>query len=187
MQYVIVISVVFLLCFLVDKGFTKLFRSQPQHLSGQSVRLSKYYAIGGLVLCILGISGLLAFFGKDRLLSAGSLLILLLGLGLCVYYLSFGIYYDEDTFLVSGALKRSVARRYEDIRGQLLYKSYGHVIIVELHMADGSAVQILSNMVGADAFLNKAFLRWLEQTGRRLEDCPFHDPANSCWFLTVEG
>ena len=28
---------------------------------------------------------------------------------------------------------------------------------------------------------------WLEQTGRRQEDCGFYDPANSCWFPPVEG
>ncbi len=187
MLYVIVAALVFLLCFLVDKGFTKLFRSKPQHMSGQAVRLSKYYGVGGLVLCVLGVAGLFAAKGADWLLLVGSILILLLGIGLCVYYLSFGIYYDDDSFLVCGAFKKSMTYRYRDIRGQLLYNSYGNVIIVELHMADGKAVQVLSNMAGGDGFLNKAFEGWLRQTGRKAEDCAFHDPDNSCWFPTMEG
>lgn len=187
MQYVIVAALVFLLCFLIDKGFTKLFRSRPQHMNGQAVRLHKYFGVGGLVLCVLGVAGLFASKGEDLLLLVGSILIALVGIGLCVYYLSFGIYYDDDSFLVCGAFKKSTAYRYRDIRGQLLYNSYGNVIIVELHMADGKAVQILSNMTGDTAFLNKAFEGWLRQTDRKAEDCTFHNPENSCWFPTMEG
>ena len=62
MIYVIVIALVFLLCFLVDKGFTKLFRSKPQHKSGLSIRLSKYYGVGGLVLCVLAVAAFFAGF-----------------------------------------------------------------------------------------------------------------------------
>ena len=46
MEYLAVIifaALVFGLCFLVDKGFTKLFRNQAQHHSGQAVRLNKKY------------------------------------------------------------------------------------------------------------------------------------------------
>lgn len=186
MQYVIVAALVFGLCFLVDKGFTKLFRSKPQHSSGQSVRLSKYYGVGGLLMIVLGTAALFAS-GGDGLLLFGGCVILPVGIGLCIYYLSFGIYYDEESFLVSGMFKKSITYRYADIQGQLLYKSAGNVIIVELHMHNGKAVQVLSNMTGADAFLSKAFDRWLEQTGKQKEDCTFHDPDNSCWFPTVEG
>ena len=53
-------------------------------------------------------------------------------------------------------------------------------------MADGKAVQVLSNMAGYGAFLDKAYEGWLLQTGRDPETCDFHDPANSCWFPAVE-
>lgn len=187
MQYVIVAALVFGLCFLVDKVFTKLFRSKPQHISGQAVRLNKYYGVGGLLLCVLSIAGLFASKGTDMVLLIGSIVILLVGVGLIVYYLSFGIYYDQETFLVNGLFKKSVTYRYGDIRGQLLYRTQGNGIIVELHLADGNAVQILSGMAGWDIFLNKAFEHWLAQTGRKKEDCDFHDPENSCWFPAVEG
>ena len=187
MIYVLVAALVFLLCFGLDKGFARLFRSKPQHTSGRSVRLNKYYAVAGLVLFVLSVAGLFASKGSDWLLLVGSVLILLLGIGLCAYYLAFGIYYDEDTFLVCGIFKKSTTYRYADIRGQLLYKSYGNMIIVELHMANGKTVQVFSGMTGADAFLDAAFTYWLQQTGRNVEDCSFHDPANSCWFPSVEG
>ena len=54
MEILLLIGATFLLCWLVDKGFHKLFRSKPQHVSGKAVRLSKYYALGGLILSVLG-------------------------------------------------------------------------------------------------------------------------------------
>ena len=59
MQYVFVLLVaaaVFGICYLVDKGFTKLFRSQQQHQSGLSVRHSKHYGSIGLVVAVLGLA-----------------------------------------------------------------------------------------------------------------------------------
>ena len=44
MEYIAVLLVaalVFLICFMVDKGFTKLFRSQKEHKSGLAIRLNK--------------------------------------------------------------------------------------------------------------------------------------------------
>ena len=62
MVYVAVILVaaaVFGVCFLVDKGFTKLFRSQSQHYSGTAVRLNKKYGSIGLILAVFGIGAIL--------------------------------------------------------------------------------------------------------------------------------
>jgi len=186
MIYIIVAALVFLICFGLDKGFTRLFRSKPQHFSGQSVRLSKYYAIAGIIMFVLGVAGIFSSQLSDWVLLIGSCLIVLLGIGLCVYYLAFGIYYDADSFLVCGIFKKSTAYRYSDILGQMLYKSYGNIIIVELHTKGGKTVQVLSGMTGADAFLDAAYQNWLRQTGRNAEDCTFHDPANSLWFPPVE-
>ena len=36
----LIVAAVFGLCYLVDKGFTKLFRGKVQHSSGKSVRLN---------------------------------------------------------------------------------------------------------------------------------------------------
>lgn len=56
----LVAAVVFGLCFAIDKGFTKLFRSQAQHKSGLSVRLSRRYGSFGLVMGVLGLAALFA-------------------------------------------------------------------------------------------------------------------------------
>jgi hypothetical protein len=54
--------------------------------------------------------------------------------------------------------------------------------MVELHMADGSAVSLTSNMDGVYPFLDTAFAAWCRQTGRDPESCTFHDPSNHWWF-----
>ena len=61
MDFLIVIAVMaaaFGLFFLIDKGFTKLFRSQAQHFSGKAVRLSKRYGSIGIILVGLGIAAI---------------------------------------------------------------------------------------------------------------------------------
>ena len=63
MEYVAVLLVaalVFLVCFLVDKGFTKLFRSQQEHKSGLAIRLNKRYGSIGLIIAVLGVAALFA-------------------------------------------------------------------------------------------------------------------------------
>ena len=176
----------FALCFLMDKGFTKLFRSQPQHLSGKAVRLHKYYGTGGLLLSVLGLG---AIFSGIRdamtILIAGGGLILVVGIGLIVYYLTFGLFYDEDSFLLTTCGKKTALYRFSQIKGQKLYNNAGQTLI-ELYLSDGRSVQLQSSMVGAYEFLDHAFAAWCVQRGTRPEDCPFHDPDNSLWFPTME-
>lgn len=173
------------LCYLLDKGFTKAFRSKAQHRSGMAIRQSKHYAGFGLVLAVLGISAIFSGLRGTPLLIWGGILLLLLGVGLVVYYMSYGIFYDADSFLYTTFGKKSVTYRYGDIRCQQLYNSYGNILI-ELHMADGKTVPLQAGMAGVYPFLDTAFAGWLAQTGRAEADCPFHDPANSCWFPRVE-
>lgn len=186
MQLIFIIAATFGLCFLVDKGFTKLFRSAPQHASGKAVRLNKFLAVGGLLLSVLGIAAMLNGFGGQWLLLGGGILVLLIGIGLIVYYMTFGIYYDEDTFLVTSFGKKSAVYRFDKIRNQQLFVSGGQ-ILVELYLEDGRAVQLQSSMVGVYPFLDAAFAAWCRQRGVAGEDCAFHDPANSCWFPPLEG
>ncbi len=186
LKILLVAAAVFGVCYLVDKGFTKLFRSQSQHKSGLAVRLSKRYGSIGLLVAVLGVAAI--FIGiRDGLLMVvcGGLLIAM-GICLVVYYISFGIFYDEETFLVTKFGKENVVYQYRNIRAQQLYNNAGHILI-ELHMEDGTVVQLQSGMDGVYPFLDKAFFAWLRQTGRRQEDCAFYDPQNSCWFPPVEG
>ena len=190
MEFVAVILIaaaVFGLCFLVDKGFTRVFRGKTQHKSGLAVKLNKRYGSIGILLMVLGIAAIFAGIrSKDGwVLPAGGGIIVAVGIGLVVHYLSFGIFYDEDAFIVSRFGKNNVTYAYKDITAQQLYNNQGR-ILVELHLSDGETLQLQNTMTGMHAFLDYAFVAWCKQSGRKQEDCQFYNPANSCWFPPVE-
>ena len=184
MEILLLIGATFLLCWLVDKGFHKLFRSKPQHVSGKAVRLSKYYALGGLILSVLGISATITGAADSILLLAGGIIVLLAGICMIVWYMCFGIFYDGDSFVLTTFGRKSVTYRYGQIRGQLLYNNRGH-ILVELHMTDGQAFHLQHNMTNVSSFLDTAYDGWCAQRGLAKEQ-DFHDPENSCWFPSAE-
>lgn len=175
-------ALVFAVCFLVDRAFTKLFRSKAQHRSGKAVRASKRYGLFGVIFFILGIVAISNGVSQGKLLFVGGFIVLFLGIVMAVYYLSFGIFYDDETFLVSSFGKRSVEYRYSDIQRQQLYVVSGGSVIVELWLKNGKTLSLQSGMEGVYPFLDHAFTAWCRQTGRREEDCTFHDPAKSWWF-----
>lgn len=182
----IVAALVFGVCFLVDLLFKKLFRSKPQHRSGRSVRLSKRFGAFGALMLVLGLAAIFACInGSGWILGAGGGLIMVVGIGLIVYYLSFGIYYDDDSFYLNNFGKKGVTYDYEDIVGQRLYTASGN-IIVELHLKDGRTVGLQSMMEGVYPFLDEAFAGWCRQTEHDPENCDFHDPSRSQWFPMVE-
>ncbi len=182
----VIAAVTFGLCFLADKGFTKVFRGKAQHTSGLSVRLNKKYGAFGLILGVLGLSAIFTGISTGWVLSAGGGIVLLLGVGLVVYYMTFGVFYDSDSFVLTTFGKKSTTYRYQDICSQQLYNSYGQTVM-ELVMNDGRVFQLQAGMTGMYPFLDTAFAGWCAQKGIRKEDCSFHDPENSCWFPPVEG
>lgn len=173
-------------CYLLDKLFTKHFRSLAQHHSGLSVRHSKRYATFGLLLVIIGILALFASFRNGLTFLLGGIIVLLMGIGLIAFYLTFGIFYDADSFLLTTFGRKNVTYRFADIVGQKLYVVQGGSTLVELHLSDGNAVTIQSAMEGAYPFLDHAFFAWCRQKGLDPSGCDFHDPANSLWFPNVE-
>lgn len=177
----IIAAAVFGICFAVDKGFTKTFRSTAQHKSGLSVRLSKRYASFGLILLVVGLIALFMGLSEDWVLAAGGGIVILMGIGLVVYYMTFGIFYDEDTFLLTTFGKRSKTYSHSDITAQMLYMTANSTVI-ELHLSDGRAVQLQSTMTGVYPFLDSAFSGWCRQKGIDPASCEFHDPSNSLWF-----
>ena len=181
MDILLLAAAVFGLCFLIDKGYTRIFRSKAQHRSGLAVRQNKRYGSMGVVLVAIGVAALVASAGNQAVL-IGGIILMILGAGLVVFYLSFGIYYDEEGFLVESFGKKGATYRYCDILHQQLYAVQGGSAIIELHMADGSAVQVVSTMPDYDQFLNYAFARWCAQKGIDPENCEFHNVANGCWF-----
>lgn len=181
-SFLLIAGLTFGICFLVDKGYTRLFRNKQQYHSGLAVRVSKRYASFGLILCILGILAVFTGFTSGKTLLIGGILVLLIGICLIGYYMSFGIFYDADTFILTTFGKKSTAYRFGDIQHQQLYQIQGGNMLVELHLQDGNSISIHSGMEGAYPFLDHAFAAWCRQTGRHPEECSFHDPANHLWF-----
>jgi len=182
----LVAAVIFGICYLVDKTFSKLFRSKAQHRSGLAVRANKRYGIFGVILTVLGIMAVCVGITNGPVLIWGGIFVLLMGIALAVYYLSFGIFYDGESLLLQRFGKKDVTYYYKEIVGQKLYLIQGGNIVVELHMADGSAVSVQSAFDGVYPFLDTAFAGWCLQTGRDPQSCDFHDPSQSLWFPTVE-
>lgn len=184
---ILIMAVVFGICYLIDLGFRKIFRNQQQHRSGLAVRLNKRYGSIGVILMVLGCAALIRGIPTQSwiLAVAGGILILI-GIGLIVFYLTFGVFYDDDAFVLTTFGKKSKTYQYDQITAQQLYLNYGQVVI-ELYLNDGRTFQLQSSMEGVYPFLDKAFARWLEQTGTDPDTCDFYDPANSCWFPPVEA
>ena len=187
--FIVVAALTFAVLFVLDKGFTKLFRGTKMHQSGLAVRLQKKTCVAGIILCVLAVLALFADFGDDqKLMRLAAALVAAMGIGLIVYYMTYGIFYDDEGFVYTAFGKHSVTYRYGQIRSQKLYTTTGGSIIVELHMDDGKAVSLQSTMEGMYPFLDKAFEGWCRQKGINPESCEFHDPANSLWFPTeVDG
>lgn len=184
---ILIAAVTFGVCYLFDKGYTNIFRNKVQHRSGLAVRVSKRYAAFGLILAILGIMAIIAGINDGPVLLAGGIIVLLMGAALITYYMTFGIFYDEETFLLTTFGKKTVEYKFSDIATQQLYVVQGGNVVIELHLKDKKAVTIQSTMEGAYPFLDHAYSAWCRQTGRNPEECDFHDPSNSLWFPVEEA
>lgn len=189
MEYIAVIiiaALVFGVCYLFDKGFDKAFRSKAQHKSGLAVRLSKRYAAFGAVFVALGVAAIFTGLGSGWVLLAGGAIVLVMGIAMIVYYATFGIFYDADSFILTTFGKKSTEYRFRDIKGQQLYVIQGGSVVVELHMKDSRTVSLQTTMEGTYPFLDVAFAGWCRQTGRTAESCSFYNPAEHCWFPNME-
>ena len=187
MPYLLVIAATFGVMFLLDKGLTRLLRSRTQHRSGTAVRLKKHYGILSLALMILGALGIIsALTDWSPGLLLGGLLILPGGAVLGLYYLTHGIFYDDDSFLYVSFCNRAREYRYADIAGQKLYEIQGGSLLVELHMRGGTTVSVQGNMEGAPAFLDKAAHARMRQLGLNSHECAWFDESKGQWFPPVE-
>ena len=183
---IIIGGLTFGVCFLLDRGYTRIFRNKQQHRSGLQVRVSKRYASIGLILCVLGLLAVFTGLGGESVLLIGGMIVFCIGCGLIGHYMSTGIFYDADSFIYTSFGKKDAVYAYSDIRGQKLYLIQGGSIVVELHLNNGGAVSVHTSMDGAYPFLDHAFAAWCRQKNRNPDDCDFHDPANSLWFPSVE-
>ena len=162
----LIAAVIFGICYLVDKTFAKLFRSKAQHRSGMAVRANKRYGLFGVILTVLGIMAIFTGLSDGPVLIWGGIIVLLMGIALTVYYLSFGIFYDGESLLLQRFGKKDVTYHFRDILGQKLYLIQGGNIVVELHMADGSTVSVQSSFEGVYPFLDTAFAGWCLQSAQ---------------------
>ena len=178
----LVAAAVFGICYLVDKAFTKKFRSKQQHLSGLAVRASKMYGVFGIALSAVGVMAIVVGISGSILLLLGGIIVLAMGAGLAAHYLTFGIFYDGESFLVSSLGKKSHSHVYKEIKEQKLYVLQGGSILVELHLEDGTAVSVQSTQEGVYPFLDTAFAGWCLQKGIDPQSCGFHDPSKHWWF-----
>lgn len=183
---ILVAAATFGICYLFDKGYTAKFRSKVQHQSGLAVRLSKRYAAFGLILAVLGLAAIFTGLTNGMVLLVGGIIVMLMGIGLIVYYMTFGVFYDAESFIVTTFGRKSRTYMFKDIVAQQLYVVQGGNILIELHLSDKTAVSLQSVMEGVYPFLDHAFAAWCRQTGRDPESCDFHDPSNSLWFPSVE-
>ena len=180
---ILVIAVlVFGICLLADRGFTRLFRGKRQHRSGLAVRANKRYGSFGVILLVLGILSACLGLGSDKVLLVGGGMVTVMGAWLLGYYLSFGIFYDQESFLVCAFGRKDRLYRYGDIQGQALYVVTGGNTVIELQLSDGTALSLSAAMEGTFPFLDMAFAGWCRQTGTDPESCSFHDPSRSWWF-----
>ena len=108
-------AAVFGVCYLVDQYFTRAFRSKAQHHSGLAVRVNKRYGVFAVGLSVLGILAICVGIGSGLALIIGGTVVLVMGLCLAVYYLTHGIFYDGESFLVAAFRKHDRIYRYDSI------------------------------------------------------------------------
>lgn len=184
---ILIIAAVFLVCWLVDRGFTKVFRSAPQHKSGLSIRPNKRYGSMGVIVAFIGVAGILTgITDGNAAVIVGSVVLVLAGSGLATYYLSTGIFYDEDSFLCTSFGKKGRTYRFRDISHQQLYQVQGGHFIVELHMRDGEAVMVQTQMEGYRKFLDHAASKWCHARGIDPHCLSYYDPEQFVWFPAKE-
>ena len=187
MAYLIIAALTFGALYLLDKTFTKIFRNQAQHHSGTAVRLKKGYGIASVLLCIIGVLCLMQYIAaREGLMLFCFIALMLMGVGLGAYYLSHGIFYDDESFLFTTLGKKGRTYRYADIEGQKLYLLQGGSYLVDLYMSDGNNVSIQTSMPGAYDFLDKACHARFRQLGINSFECDWFDENQSCWFPPKE-
>ena len=183
---IVLMALFFGVIYLCDKGFTRIFRGKVQHQSGKALRQNKRYASFGLILSILGLASMFAYTSQGWIMLAAGGGILLVGVGMIVFYMTFGVFYDEEGFVLTTFGKKSTTYTYRQIKGQMLFSASGNTV-VELHMEDGRTVHLAETILGMGEFMDHAFAQWCRQTGKQPESCDFHDPENSWWFPKMEG
>ena len=182
LSILLIAAVVFGACRVVDVLFHNAFRNKAQHHSGMAVRVNKRYGVIGTGLSVLGVLAICVGVTGGLALILGGIVVLIMGICLSVYYLTHGIFYDGETFLVATFRKDDRIYQFDQITEQKLYLLQGGNVIIELYLSDGTSVSLQSSMDGIYLFLDTAFAGWCLQKGIDPQTCDFHDPSKSWWF-----
>ena len=182
LSMLLIAAVVFGACRIIDILFTNAFRSKAQHRSGLAVRVNRRYGVFGVGLIVLGILAMGVGVTGGSALILGGAVVLIMGICLSVYYLTHGIFYDGESFLVASFRKEDRVYQFEQIREQKLYLVQGGNVIIELYMDDDTSVSLQSSMDGVYLFLDTSFAALCLPQGIDPQTCDFHDPSKSWWF-----
>ena len=178
---VAVCAFVFLVCFLVDTLFKRLFPKSKLERSKTAVRPARRSATFGVILLFVPIVVLLFFMpeGGDTLLLIGCIAALIFGVILLVNYFSVVIYYDDEKFLYKTLRGGKKEFHYSQIRGQRSLMTRGGINTI-LFVGD-TEINLYSSMQNLNAFLNKAFYRWCAAKGID-PDSVENNPRMFTWF-----
>ena len=182
---VAVCAFVFLVCFLLDTLFKRLFPKSKLEKSKTAVRPARRSATFGVILLFVPVVVLLFFMpeGGDTLLLIGCIAALIFGVILLVNYFSVTIYYDDEKFLYKTLRGGKKEFHYGQIRGQRSLMTRGGINTI-LFVGD-EEINLYSSMQNLNAFLNKAFYRWCAEKGID-PDSVENNPRMFTWFPDPE-
>ena len=182
---VAVCAFVFLVCFLLDTLFKRLFPKSKLEKSKTAVRPARRSATFGVILLFVPVVVLLFFMpeGGDTLLLIGCIAALIFGVILLVNYFSVTIYYDDEKFLYKTLRGGKKEFHYGQIRGQRSLMTRGGINTILF--VGGEEINLYSSMQNLNAFLNKAFYRWCAEKGID-PDSVENNPRMFTWFPDPE-
>ena len=182
---VAVCAFVFLVCFLLDTLFKRLFPKSKLEKSKTAVRPARRSATFGVILLFVPVVVLLFFMpeGGDTLLLIGCIAALIFGIILLVNYFSVTIYYDDEKFLYKTLRGGKKEFHYGQIRGQRSLMTRGGINTILF--VGGEEINLYSSMQNLNAFLNKAFYRWCAEKGID-PDSVENNPRMFTWFPDPE-
>lgn len=181
MKYVlilIIMAVVFGLCFLVDLLCKRIAAKRPK--PQKVVRQPRRQLIFGVLMAFFAVAAAVGYF---ELLSwglrIGLLIVLLMGGFLLTHYFAFGIWYDDEGFLYRDLTHRTRRYTYDQITGQSSFHTRAGITSTLFVGEDD--ISLSQSMVGLKDFLAKAFSRWCEAKGID-PDTVENNPAQLTYF-----
>lgn len=177
LPFLIFAALIFLLCFLGDKGIAALCRFARER---STVRLPLKYPVLAVLTLSAAIFCTAVVWQTHSTLMTGAGVVLLGVFAYIVYvYQGTKIIYDQDTFtFIAGKEKKRF--RYEDIQYQRVAIQRGGCCLVLVVGKD--EIVFYSNMQGFYPFLDYAFLRWCDSCGLDPKGQDWHNPDDYRWF-----